>query len=491
MRASITSGNAFSLRVAAVIAALTVAHAGCSSSGSSGGKGGSGAVGSAGTTGAAGDNGTAGTGGDVGSGGGAGTGDATGTGGGAGATGTAGAGGAGGATASAGAGGIANGGRGGTGGQGARGGTTGSAGTMGSGGSGTCSGPGSLKLTTIASGFTTPVYVTQPAGETRMFVVEQVGRIRIISNGAVLATPFLDARASSLGDPPMTDGEQGLLGLAFHPQYASNGRFFVFYNRRSSDPFTTGSQGDIVVAEGARSSNADVASPTLKPLFVIPQTHGHTGGMLGFGPDGNLYIASGDATDPTNSPNPNSKYGKILRVDVGSAAPATPNLVPAVAYLGLRNPWRFSFDRANGDLYIADVGEHLREEIDYVPAGTTAVLNFGWPTMEGTLCSATGCSMTGLTLPVYDYGRDAGQVVIGGFVYRGSKISCLRGRYLFADYNSGGFWSFLLSSGQATGLLDHTNQINMREISSFGEDAAGEIYVTVLDPGVVYRLDPG
>jgi glucose/arabinose dehydrogenase len=211
--------------------------------------------------------------------------------------------------------------------------------------------------------------------------------------------------------------------------------------------------------------------------------------MLVFGPDGLLYIANGDMGDSTNSPKPDTKYGKILRVDVGTAAPATPNLNPTVVQLGLRNPWRFSFDRANGDMWIGDVGERLREEIDYAPAGMTG-LNFGWPTMEGSMCANTGCSMTGLTLPVYDYGRDQGQTVVGGYVYRGSNIPCFRGRYIFADWNQNGLWSFVLSGGQATNFLDHTALVPMRTLSSFGEDLAGELYVTFLTPGQVYRIDP-
>ena len=473
---------------------------------SSGGGGNPGAAGSGGTSGAGGDAGSAGTAGDAGVSGTAGDGGATGTagsgGGGGGVSGTTGSGGA-----TAGTGGS------GTAGRGGSGGTTGTAGRGGGGGATGTAGPRRRRWDDWSGGARRQQRNDRQRRQRHLHrdVIQgdadrdlridhagcshpTAGRDRAVRRGADRANPHHPQRRAAGDAVPRRerqlarrspgDRQRGRsAGPRVHPQYASNGRFFVFYNRRATDPFTTGNAYDIVVAEGARGASADVASPTLKPLFVLAKKNtGHTGGTLAFGPDGNLYISNGDDADGTHSPDPASKFGKILRVNVGSAAPTTPNLVPDVFQLGLRNPWRFSFDRANGDMWIADVGERIREEIDYVPAGSP-VLNFGWPTMEGSMCYSAGCSMTGLTLPVYDYGRDQGQTVVGGFVYRGSNIPCLRGRYIFADWNQPGLWTFVLANGQVTGMLDHTAVLNnQRTLSSFGEDLAGELYSRCSNP---------
>lgn len=495
--------------LASVVLCLSLA---CSSGGSTGtpgaGGSGTGGGGAAGTTGSGGsEGGTAGDGGGAGSGGSAaGTAGTTGgAGGSAGTVGTAGSGGSrGGATGTGGRGG-ATAGSGGSTGTAGRGGSSGGTGgsSAGAGGSGTGGGScpagatPSLKLTMVASGFARAVDVRQPVGDNaRLFVVEQSGRIRIARGGQTLATPFLDFTSSVFA--PSGDGaEKGFLGLAFHPNYsdANNGRFFVFYNRSTGDPFSTGGEGDVVVAEGHRSSNADVADPTLKALFVVRHHRdSHTGGALVFGPDGLLYLSIGDNGDGDAAASPTTKWGKILRVDVGSGPPATPNLDPAVVHYGLRNPWRFSFDRMTGDMLIGDVGQDLREEIDRSAAGQTG-LNYGWPTVEGAICVSAGCSMTGFTAPIYDYGRSQGRAVIGGFVYRGQAIPCMQGRYFFADYDFGGpIFSFVYAGASpATGFINHTSQLNpnggITYFSSIGQDNAGELYLVGLSNGNIYRLD--
>jgi glucose/arabinose dehydrogenase len=458
------------LRWSAVSVMMVVAAAACGSDGS-GGNGGSGGAtgGSSGTGGATGGSGGAG---GTSSGGAAGT--ATGGSGGAGGTSSGGAAG----TATGGAAGTATGGSSGAG--GATGGTGGTGGV-------TCAPTfPALQLTSVVSGLSNALFVTSPPGDTaRMFIVEQGGLIRIAKSGALQATPFLD-----LSSVVTAGGERGLLGLAFHPSYAQNGRFFVYYTQSASPT------GDIVIAEYKVSSgNADVAAPTpVQKLVQIGHStySNHNGGMLAFGPDGNLYAGIGDGGgggDPLQSGQSETTHlGKILRIDVD--APGTPlagNLSGLIWDKGLRNPWRFSFDRANGDLYIGDVGQNAWEEVDYEPAGQ-GKKNYGWSVMEGTHCyNAATCNQAGLTLPVAEYSHSDGCSITGGYVYRGKAIPCLTGWYIYGDYCSGNLWAFKIEAGAAKGLVKLP--ITRKDLRSFGEDAAGEVHAVTSSN--VYRFDPG
>ena len=304
----------------------------------------------------------------------------------------------------------------------------------------TVTGLAPLRLAAVASGLDQPLFLTTAPGDaSRLFVVEQTGRIRVVRDGTLLDAPFVD-----LSDRISCCGERGLLGLAFHPDYARSGRFFVDY---------TNADGDTEVVELARGASADVASPAVvRRFFTVDQPFAnHNGGMLAFGPDGYLYVGLGDggaAGDPqNNAQNPNVKLGKILRIDV-DAYPAPPpgNAAdgdPDVLHRGLRNPWRFAFDRATGDLFIGDVGQNRFEEIDVAQAGSGG-LNFGWRVMEASQCyqPPDACDRSGLVLPVVEYDHDAGCSVTGGYVYRGAALPGLVGRYLYADYCSNRVFSF-------------------------------------------------
>jgi glucose/arabinose dehydrogenase len=344
-------------------------------------------------------------------------------------------------------------------------------------------------LTEVASGLEQPVFVSSPPGDDRLFIVEQVGRIRILSGGAVREEAFLD-----VSELVSCCGERGLLGLAFHPQYAENGRFFIDY---------TDVAGDTVIAEYGASSDPDVADaePVRQFLLIDQPFPNHNGGMLAFGPDGFLYVGMGDGGgggDPLDqAQDPGTKLGKLLRIDVDRHPEPPPGNYPGadpdVWAIGLRNPWRFAFDRATGDLVIADVGQNLFEEIDVARAGESG-LNFGWPITEATHCyePAEGCDTDGLTLPVFEYGRDDGCSVTGGYVYRGSAIPGLASRYLFGDYCSNRVWSFVLEDGAARDVVELSDDLESRDLvaglSSFGEDVAGELYVVSL-AGRVFRID--
>jgi len=349
-----------------------------------------------------------------------------------------------------------------------------------------------LALEPVATTFAFPLLATAPSGDPRLFVVEKGGLVKIVKGGAVLNTPFLD-----LSGLISNGGEQGLLGLAFDPQYGSNGRFFVSY---------TNTAGDNVLASYQVSSNADVAvagSGVIR-LTVGQPYDNHNGGHIAFGPDGYLYMGIGDGGsggDPDgNGQDRNDLLGSILRLDVSGATGYTvPVSNPLVGVAGtrgelwnwgLRNPWRFSFDRSSGDLYIGDVGQGEREEID---VGTTATgggkgANYGWSIMEGTRCyNAGSCDMTGLTLPVLDYTHSDGCSVTGGYVYRGTAIPDLAGTYFYADFCSGWVRSFRYTGGQVTEAASWDALAPGGNISSFGEDGAGELYV-LTSAGGVYRI---
>jgi glucose/arabinose dehydrogenase len=355
-----------------------------------------------------------------------------------------------------------------------------------------------LGLTQVAAGLSKPLLVTNAGdGSGRLFVVEQTGTIEIINNGEVLTTPFLELSASiSAG------GEQGLLGLAFHPSFKSNGKLYVSYTDRN---------GTSVIRE-YRVSATDpnrVNGSSGRTILTLRQPYAnHNGGNIAFGPDGDLYIGFGDggsAGDPGNrAQNLGTLLGKLLRIDVnrrtGTLRYGIPSNNPFVgrrgldqiwAY-GLRNPWRWSFDRVTGDLWIGDVGQSAWEEVDRALAthGRNAGrgLNFGWNVMEGSHCYApsTGCSRTGKILPLTAYGHTNGRCSItGGFVYRGSAYPDLVGAYLFADYCSGEIW--YLDRGAARGAVPIRALDTNAAITSFGQDEAGELYLTDGN-GTVYRL---
>lgn len=333
----------------------------------------------------------------------------------------------------------------------------------------------------VSDGLRNPLYVTHAGdGSGRLFVVEQPGRIRIVQQGRMREQPFLD-----MTDRVRYGGEQGLLGLAFHPAYKQNGRFVVNYVRRSD--------GSTVIAELQVSSDPDRSQTTEKQLLVVAQPYpNHKGGMVEFGPDGFLYIALGDGGsggDPGNrGQNRNELLGKLLRIDVDHGTPyAVPKDNPFVsgggrleifAY-GLRNPWRFSFDRQTGELWAADVGQNAWEEIDIVQRGG----NYGWRILEGSHCflPRDGCVRDGLIPPVAEYGHDKGRCSItGGYVYRGSRLPALRGAYLYGDFCSGEL--FALAEGSQKILLT----TGLR-IASFGQDQEGELYV-VGHGGTIHRI---
>jgi glucose/arabinose dehydrogenase len=345
-----------------------------------------------------------------------------------------------------------------------------------------------LRLQVVAEGFDQPLYLTAPAGDPRLFVVEQTGRVRIVRDGQIAATPFID-----LSSRISCCGERGLLSLAFHPAYASTGFFYVDYTDRN---------GDTRVERYHVSANRDVADPASAQLVLsVPQPYSnHNGGLLLFGPDGNLYIGLGDGGgggDPQgNGQNPASLLAKILRINVDGAQPYTipagnpfvgqAGKRPEIWLMGVRNPWRFSFDRAAGLLYLADVGQNAWEEVDVLPA-TQGGLNLGWNTMEATHCyNASGCSSAGLTQPVLEYGHGDGCSVTGGYVYRGSAVPGLRGLYFYSDYCNGWVRSFRWDGTRAADQRAW-DVGSIGSVTSYGEDSRGELYITSSN-GRLYRF---
>lgn len=334
--------------------------------------------------------------------------------------------------------------------------------------------PSCCALGLVADGLERPTFLTS-AGDDRLFVLEQPGRIRVIANGGLLDTPFLDIT----GVVNDSANEQGLLGLAFHPDYANNGQFFVNYT-------DTNGVGDTVVARYTVSADPNVADPgSAEILFTLEQPYAnHNGGGMAFGPDGLLYIGTGDGGgqgDPNgNAQNPYSYLGKLLRLDLNQ----DPNQ-PLIWTMGLRNPWRFSFDRATGDLYIGDVGQWDWEEIDFVPAPLAGAPNFGWNALEGTHKYQGARPGDVFTAPAAEYSHGEGCSVTGGYVYRGAALPELASNYFFGDYCSGTIWSLT-----PTGSGQWERNVFMEtgfDISSFGEDVNGELYV-IDHGGVVYGL---
>lgn len=331
----------------------------------------------------------------------------------------------------------------------------------------------------ISAGLSSPVFLTQPLNDGRIFVVEQGGRIRIIKNGVLQTTPFLDISTRVL-----SGGERGLLSVAFHPQYATNHFFYVY--------FTTQTNGDIRVERFTTTSNPDVADATTSKL-IITAPHStfsnHNGGLLSFGPDGMLYAGVGDgggAGDPLhNGQNYNSLLGALLRLDVDHGNPyaipadnpfaGQPGRAGEIWAKGLRNPWRYAFDAATGLLYIADVGQDLHEEVDVVATNRGGV-NFGWNIWEGFSCyNASTCSPTAFEPPIIDYGHGPACSITGGYVYRGSAIPAIRGHYFYSDYCAGFLHSFRYENGVAVDQKDWG--LTTSFVESFGVDFAGELYM--------------
>jgi glucose/arabinose dehydrogenase len=353
-----------------------------------------------------------------------------------------------------------------------------------------------LDLAPVASGLSQPVFLTTAPGDpSRLFVVEKTGRIRIIRNGTLQSAAFLD-----LSDSVTGGSEQGLLSMAFYPDYATSGRFIVSY----TSPHGTMSGGTSVIARYQVSASPDAADPNSgETLLVLDQPYeNHNGGLVGFGPDGYLYVGFGDGGgggDPLSTgQDRRDLYASMLRLDVSGAGgytiPASNPYATSATFRhelwnwGLRNPWRWSFDRQTGDLYIADVGQNEHEEVDVQPAGQGAGANYGWSIMEGFSCyNASSCNKTGITLPVLDYDHGQGCAITGGYVYRGSAIPALRGRYFYSDYCSGFVRSFVYRNGQATDRQSHPDLDPGSSVTSFGEDAAGELYILV-QGGTVYRI---
>lgn len=355
-------------------------------------------------------------------------------------------------------------------------------------------GPGKPALHLVTGNLSSPVFVTAPAGDTtRLYVVEQGGRIRVLYHDSLLTIPFL-----SISGHIVAGGEQGLLGLAFHPQYAQNGRFYVYF---------TAPNGDIRVVRYLVTADPHVADSTSGDtiLAVVHRPYGnHNGGPLVFGPDGKLYVGLGDGGsggDPFGSGQSlGTLLGKILRLDVDGGTPyATPSDNPFLGtsgargeiwLYGLRNPWRFSFDRSNGDLYIGDVGQNAWEEVNVLPAGSSGGTNYGWNVTEGNHCyGASTCNRSGLVPPVIEYSHSDGCSITGGYVYRGTRVPDLAGLYLYGDYCGGWVRSFRFVGGRATEPLDWPALAVGGGLSSFGEDPRGELYVMTLS-GRLYRIVP-
>jgi len=349
-----------------------------------------------------------------------------------------------------------------------------------------------ISLLPIVSGFSRPTYLNN-AGDLRLFIVEQAGRIWIVDEGEINPRPFLDIVEK------VTSGalEQGLLSIAFHPDYQQNRIFFIYY---------TDLNGDTAVARYETSDGdpdlADLESEAV--ILTVDQPFlNHNGGQLQFGPGGYLYIGLGDGGsggDPQNNgQNASTLLGSLLRISVeGVQTYVIPDdnpfagvvgARPEIWAIGLRNPWRFSFDRATGDLFLADVGQNIWEEINYQPAGTPGGQNYGWHVLEGNNCYLqAGCDASGMTPPITEYShQEGGCSVTGGYVYRGAKFPRLTGNYFFGDYCSGIIWS-LFQEPDGSWVRNQVADTNLN-ISSFGEDALGELYVLDHASGVVYQIE--
>jgi hypothetical protein len=348
-----------------------------------------------------------------------------------------------------------------------------------------------VQLVRLVGGLDQPVAITN-AGDSRLFITQQSGKIVIWDGTRLLPAPFID-----LSSIISCCGERGLLSVAFHPRYQQNGRFFVYYTDRS---------GNINIARYSVSASnpnvADAASGVVLLTVLHPTNANHNGGQLQFGPDGYLYAGTGDGgaggDPPNNAQNTNVLLGKLLRIDVDSGTlygipPGNPFASgaggkPEIWAYGLRNPWRFSFDRSTGDLWIGDVGQNEWEEIDFQPVTSVGGENYGWRRMEATHCfnPSTNCRTPDMTLPIAEYSHGSGCSVTGGYRYRGSREHRLQGLYFYSDYCAGTLWAisqttsgtFVSQSVLSTGL----------SVSSFGEDVNGELYLADISGGAVYQI---
>ena len=373
-----------------------------------------------------------------------------------------------------------------------------------------------LGLHLVTENVEEPVLVTAPPGDPRLFIIEKHGRIRVFKNGALLDAPFLDidSRVGSAEAP----NERGLLGLVFHPDYANNGRFFVY--------FTETDTGDDLVREFHVGDDPDIADAESETeiLTIDDPYANHNGGMMAFGDDGFLYIGTGDGGlggDPQDrAQNNQSLLGKMLRIDVDNGSPySIPDDNPFVGdgggvkeeifMMGLRNPWRWSFDRQTGDMYIGDVGQGAWEEVDVVPVADQNGANLGWDEVEGMVCfndqepvADPDCTLANYTAPVTVYENPPGddsRSITGGYVYRGSCYPDLVGTYFYGDYVTDQVWTFKYSGGDATAQQEVTGDLDpdgvIDGLSSFGQDAYGELYVVSLRPlnaglaaGAIYKI---
>jgi glucose/arabinose dehydrogenase len=352
-----------------------------------------------------------------------------------------------------------------------------------------------LKLDPFASGLASPVFLAQPLNDGRIFVVEQAGRIRVINGTTLRATPFLDISTRVL-----SGGERGLLSVAFHPQYATNHWFYVY--------FTSQPTGDIRIERFTTTADPEVADPASSTL-IITVAHSlqsnHNGGLVAFGLDGMLYAGLGDGGgggDPYRTgQDPDSLLGSLLRLDVNNGVPySIPSNNPYVGHgtnrgeiwaKGLRNPWRFAFDAQTSLLYIADVGQNAHEEVDVALASEGGV-NYGWSVMEGLSCyNAIACARTGLTLPVIDYDTHVNGTcaIVGGYVYRGSAVPAIRGHYFYSDNCAGFLRSFRYENGVAVDRKDWA--LTLSGMTSFGVDISGELYVMSGTTGSISRISQG
>ena len=376
----------------------------------------------------------------------------------------------------------------------------------------------SLSSTLIADGFKKPLFITShPENSKFLYVVEQAGKIIIINNGKKLDEPFLDI-TDRVVRPGRPGDERGLLGFAFHPDYAKNKKFYVDYI--NDDGYLI---KDILDIFDDIYGDSDISIDE----FNLKQPYGnHNGGHMQFGPDNYLYISIGDGGkrgDPLNAGQDlNTLFGKIIRIDINKVPYGIPKSNPyygqknkrgEIWAWGFRNVWRFSFDRKIGDIYYGDVGQNKWEEINYEPYNSKGGNNYGWRIMEASKCynPEKNCDEKGLTLPIHEYPNDANYMVVlgggsqtnsdgcsvtGGYVYRGSKIKGLNGYYIFGDYCSGNIWTFKVINDKATSLTNRTKEINLGNgefttyISSFGEDADGELYIVEYNGGI-YKIDQG
>ena len=366
-----------------------------------------------------------------------------------------------------------------------------------------------LALEPVVTGLNAPVQVTFAPGDdgSRLFVVTQYGKIRLIENDVLLATEFLDIHTKLT-----FSGEMGLLGLAFHPNYAQNGYFYVNYTDNTS--------GDTVIERYSvdpGNPNLGLPGSGLVLLEIDQPFSNHNGGWIQFGLDGYLYIGMGDGGsggDPGNrAQSGDSLLGKMLRIDVDNPGPGLnygipasnpfvndPNVLDEIWATGVRNPWRCDFDNLTGDLWIADVGQNLWEEIDFEPAGVGG-RNYGWRVMEGNHCynPSSGCNQAGLTLPIQEYSHGGSPFrcsVSGGAVYRGNQMADMQARYFYSDYCSGQTWSLRQQGGAMVDFAEHTAELlvpgggGLSSIVALGEDADGEIYVISQSTGGIYRIIP-